>query len=179
MCCWRRRKGPAITATAARRKQRSCVTILGACRVLDDIIRRVEDYGLDVNDLFLKREELVTGELPPAKYVLRCEEGESLELDNLAGVAPGVRELGRAGLAVKRFKGLGEMNSDELWETTMDRSVRTLLRVVVSEDMEDLEQADIDAREADRIFRLLMGDNVEQRRRFIEDNAVNVKNLDV
>lgn len=152
---------------------------LGACRVLDEIISRVEQYGLDVNDLFLKREELVTGELPPAKYVLRQGDGELVELNNLAGVAPGVRELGRGGLAVKRFKGLGEMNADELWGTTMDRGARTLLRVVVSEDMEDLEQADIDAREADRIFRLLMGDNVEQRRRFIEDNAVNVKNLDV
>ena len=61
----------------------------------------------------------------------------------------------------------------------MHAHARTLLRVVLSEDPDDLEQADIDAREADRIFRLLMGENVEQRRRFIEDNAVNVKNLDV
>ena len=71
------------------------------------------------------------------------------------------------------------MNADELWETTMDKANRTLLRVVISEDMHDLEQVDLDAREADRIFRLLMGDNVEERRRFIEENAVNVKNLDV
>ena len=71
------------------------------------------------------------------------------------------------------------MNADELWETTMDRTKRTLLRVVISEDMSDLEQADLDAREADRIFRVLMGENVEDRRRFIEENAVNVKNLDV
>ena len=82
-------------------------------------------------------------------------------------------------MAIKRFKGLGEMNADELWETTMDRGARTLLRVVISEDMQNLEQADLDAREADRIFRLLMGENVEQRRRFIEENAANVKNLDV
>jgi DNA gyrase subunit B len=68
------------------------------------------------------------------------------------------------------------MNSDELWETTMDREKRTLLRVIISDDMNDLEQPDLDA---DRIFRLLMGENVEDRRRFIEDNAVNVKNLDV
>jgi DNA gyrase subunit B len=61
----------------------------------------------------------------------------------------------------------------------MDRAERTLLRVVISDDMENLEQVDLDAREADRIFRLLMGDNVEERRRFIEDNAVNVKNLDI
>ena len=61
----------------------------------------------------------------------------------------------------------------------MDKANRTLLRVVISDDMNDLEQVDLDAREADRIFRLLMGDNVEDRRRFIEENAVNVKNLDV
>ena len=61
----------------------------------------------------------------------------------------------------------------------MDRGKRTLLRVNISDDMTDLEQADLDAREADRIFSLLMGDNVEERRRFIEDNAINVKNLDV
>jgi DNA gyrase subunit B len=152
---------------------------LAECRVLDEVIAKIEAYGLPIDDWFITREELVTGELPPAKYLLRRENGDPVELDNLAQVAPGVRDIGRAGLAIKRFKGLGEMNSDELWSTTMDAENRTLLRVVVSEDMADLEQADLDAREADRIFRLLMGDNVEQRRRFIEENAVNVKNLDV
>ncbi len=152
---------------------------LAECRVLDEIIKRIEELGLPIGDLFLTREEDVTGELPPAKYVLKPVDGDVVELDNLADVATGVREMGRGGLQVKRFKGLGEMNSDELWETTMDPERRTLLRVVVSEDSTDLEQADIDAREADRIFRLLMGENVEQRRRFIEDNATNVKNLDV
>ncbi len=152
---------------------------LAECRVLDTIIGNIESLGLSVNDLFLKREELVTGELPPAKFILRKADGDLKELNNLADLAPGVRDIGRQGLAIKRFKGLGEMNADELWETTMDSQARTLLRVVISEDMEDLEQADLDAREADRIFRLLMGDNVEQRRRFIEENAVNVKNLDI
>ena len=61
----------------------------------------------------------------------------------------------------------------------MDGDHRMLLRLQISEDRLDLEQADLDAREADRIFRLLTGDNVEQRRRFIEENAVNVKNLDI
>ena len=152
---------------------------LSECRVLDGIISKIEAGGLPISDLFLTRQELVTGELPPAKYCLRHGEGQIVELDSLADVAPGVRDVGREGLSIKRFKGLGEMNAEELWDTTMDRAQRTLLRVVVSEDMEDLEQADLDAREADRIFRVLMGDNVEQRRRFIEENAVNVKNLDI
>ncbi|MHC4696668.1 MAG: toprim domain-containing protein, partial [Planctomycetota bacterium] len=152
---------------------------LGECRLLDGIIEKIESSGIPIDDLFLVREELVTGELPPAKFLLQNAGGELIELDNLAEVAPGIRNVGREGLAIKRFKGLGEMNADELWQTTMDPKERTLLRVVVSEDMNDLEQADLDAREADRIFRLLMGDNVEDRRRFIEDNAINVKNLDI
>jgi DNA gyrase subunit B len=152
---------------------------LAECRVIDEIFARIEALGLSIDDLFIKREELVTGELPPAKFLLRREDGELVELDNLWQVAPGIRDLGREGMNVKRFKGLGEMNADELWETTMDADKRRLLRVVISDDMNDLEQADLDAREADRIFRLLMGDNVEDRRRFIEENAINVKNLDV
>ncbi|MCO6437726.1 MAG: DNA gyrase subunit B [Phycisphaerae bacterium] len=152
---------------------------LSECRAIDDILARIEAKGLSIADLFLVREELVTGELPPAKFLVRDSDEKLHEMDNLVEVAPGVRSLGREGMAVKRFKGLGEMNSEELWETTMDPEVRTLLRVVISEDMEDIEQAELDAREADRIFRLLMGDNVEIRRRFIEDNATNVKNLDV
>jgi DNA gyrase subunit B len=152
---------------------------LAECRVLDEVITEIEGFGLPILDLFLQREELVTGELTPAQYVLREEDGNVVELENLAQVAPGIRDLGREGMAIKRFKGLGEMNADELWETTMDPQKRTLLRVVISDDMEDLEQVDLDAREADRIFRVLMGDNVEQRRQFIEDNAINVKNLDV
>ncbi len=152
---------------------------LPECRALDTVLASIESAGLSMDDLFLVREELVTGELPPARFLLRDGGGELTDLENLLAVAPGVRDLGRKGLGIKRFKGLGEMNSDELWETTMDREKRTLLRVIISDDMNDLEQADLDAREADRIFRLLMGDNVEDRRRFIEDNAVNVKNLDV
>jgi len=152
---------------------------LAECRVLDEVLADVESFGLSIDDLFLKREELVTGERSPAKFLLRDKDGKVIELENLAAVAPGVRDVGREGLAIKRFKGLGEMNANELWETTMDRTKRTLLRVVISDDMENLEQVDLDAREADRIFRLLMGDNVEERRRFIEDNAVNVKNLDI
>ena len=152
---------------------------LSECRVLDEVLAKIESFGLSMDDLFLKREELVTGELPPAKFVLKDRDGKLVEIDNLAGVAAGVRDLGREGLQIKRFKGLGEMNADELWETTMDKANRTLLRVVISDDMNDLEQVDLDAREADRIFRLLMGDNVEERRRFIEENAIHVRNLDV
>ena len=152
---------------------------LGECRVLADLVGRVERIGFGVEDYFLQRVEDVTGELPPARFLLRRGDSEVIELSNLAQVAQGVRNLGSAGLSIKRYKGLGEMNAEELWETTMDCSHRVLLRVEVTDDMDDPEQFDLDAREADRIFRVLMGGDVEQRRRFIEENALDVKNLDI
>ena len=82
----------------------------------------------------------------------------------------GVKELGRRGVQIKRFKGLGEMNAKELFETTMNPDKRKLLKVELNET---------NAVEADKMFNILMGDIVEPRRAFIEDNALNVRNLDV
>jgi DNA gyrase subunit B len=79
-------------------------------------------------------------------------------------------EIGRRGVQIKRFKGLGEMNAKELFNTTMDPDKRKLLKVDLNDD---------NAVDADKMFTILMGDVVEPRRQFIEDNALNVRNLDV
>ncbi len=89
---------------------------------------------------------------------------------NVPGILDGIMNIGRRGLEIKRFKGLGEMNAKELFGTTMDPATRKLLRVKLNDE---------NAVEADRIFTILMGDVVEPRRQFIEENALNVRNLDV
>jgi DNA gyrase subunit B len=78
-----------------------------------------------------------------------------------------VRRLGERGMEVTRFKGLGEMNPEELWETTLDPQTRTLLRVQLD-----------DALKADELFRTLMGEKVEPRKEFIQKYALEVKEID-
>ena len=90
------------------------------------------------------------------------------KLDALEEVGEVLNELGKKGLGIQRYKGLGEMNADQLWETTMDPDRRTLLQVKVDDTVD-----------ADKVFSVLMGDLVEPRREFIESNALSVRNLDV
>jgi DNA gyrase subunit B len=136
-------------------------------RDIEKLIAQIARFGVSIEDYFLTREVAVTGEKEPAKYCL-ANEGARLELDNIAAIAPGVRELGGGGMEIKRFKGLGEMNADQLWETTMDPARRVLLRVKAEE-----------AELAERMFSVLMGEDVEKRRQFIEEHALEVKNLDI
>jgi DNA gyrase subunit B len=104
-------------------------------------------------------------EHPP--FIIR-EKGKEIELNSREELLSHIIAVGKKDLNIQRYKGLGEMNPAQLWETTMNPDTRTLLQVKID-----------DAYETDEIFSILMGDAVEPRRKFIEDNALNVKNLDI
>ena len=108
------------------------------------------------------------GEPKPEAKVPRRPEPAEIRVESLDELVDLFINAGKKGVAVNRYKGLGEMNPDTLWHTTMDPAVRTLLQVRAE-----------DHTEADLMFTTLMGDQVEPRRKFIEDNALDVKNLDV
>ena len=102
---------------------------------------------------------------PPFQVKLGKKEDQALSFEDLRRA---VLDVAKEGVQLQRFKGLGEMNPDQLYETTMDASKRTLQRVTID-----------DASAADQIFSMLMGDKVEPRREFIETHARDVTNLDV
>ena len=124
-------------------------------------------FGLDLKDFLLKPSKGVSGEATPTKFELVSGD-DKYEVASLGDICASIRQIGGKGIEIKRFKGLGEMNAEQLWETTMNPKTRTLLSVKLD-----------DAGEADRLFSILMGSDVEKRRNFIRDHALEVQNLDV
>jgi len=139
------------------------VVELHEVRTINAGLKDLQQYGLDVQSLLAVER---TGVENP-RYILKRGDTE-IPLKELRGLLNAVRAAGEKGLQLTRFKGLGEMNAEELRDTTLDPNQRTLVRVTMD-----------DVAAADEMFRVLMGDKVEPRREFIEKYALDVQNLDV
>jgi DNA gyrase subunit B len=128
--------------------------------------------GVSIEDYALVQEESVTGERLPTRFAWITDPGTDRQTEvaspNVPAILEGLHEVGRRGIEVKRFKGLGEMNPEELWDTTMDPDRRAMLQVTWDA-----------ASDADQLFSTLMGEDVESRRTYIEDHALEVRNLDI
>lgn len=132
-------------------------------RTINQGLKDLAEFGFDIQSLI---EQERTGVEEPRYVFLR---GESrVPMEDLREVPPAIREAGQKGLQITRFKGLGEMDAEELRDTTLDKSNRTLMQVTMA-----------DAGAADEMFRVLMGEKVEPRRQYIAKHAADVKNLDV
>jgi DNA gyrase subunit B len=132
-------------------------------RTINTLLGDLRTMGFEIEALIpIER----TGE-EGSRYTLRRGENET-GLEDLRGLPSAIRAAGEKGLQITRFKGLGEMNAEELRDTTLDPSARTLMQVRMD-----------DAGAADDLFRVLMGDQVEPRREFIQKHALDVRNLDV
>ena len=139
------------------------VVDLHEVRSINAGLKELETMGFDIESLLPQDR---TGSDEP-RYTLRRGDN-AIGLQDLRGLLTAVRRAGEKGLSITRFKGLGEMNAEELRDTTLDPKNRTLLRVTMT-----------DAAAADDLFRILMGEKVEPRREFIEKHALDVKNLAV
>jgi DNA gyrase subunit B len=148
-------------------------------RVIEEIMRKLESKGLDADELFEEEAEALTVEgkdddekeekkknLSPMFKAVDSE-GETL-IFSAKELIEFIKARGKRGIGIQRYKGLGEMNPSQLWETTMDPERRTMLQVGMEDEAK-----------ADEVFNVLMGDEVEPRRQFIETHALEVKNLDI
>jgi len=162
-------EGPDVQTTPLPSEEKSRGTLahldeLHEVRTINAALKDMEPLGFTIDDLVPTDRTGSTS----SRFELIKGDDNHRGLEDLRGLLPEVRAAGEKGLQVTRFKGLGEMNAEELRETTLDPANRTLIQVNLT-----------DAGAADEMFRLLMGDKVEPRREFIEKHALDVRNLDV
>ncbi|MFQ5712667.1 MAG: DNA topoisomerase (ATP-hydrolyzing) subunit B [Candidatus Scalinduaceae bacterium] len=138
------------------------VTEFHESKEIENTVKLIENEGLKIEAYF---EEPGNRKLPPINLIYN---GNKMCVSSLCELLTKVREVGKGGLSIQRYKGLGEMNAEELAATTMNSSTRTLLKVKIEDGIK-----------ADKIFSTLSGKDVQQRREYIETHALDVKNLDV
>ncbi len=152
-------------------KALNVVEFYGA-REMEKVIDRMDKLGFEILDeLGHEQEKGAKDKKEKEKkkpYKIVSEDNDPKELSTLKECLDYVREIAKKGLSIQRYKGLGEMNPEQLWETTMNPDTRTLLKITME-----------DAVEANEMFTVLMGDAVEPRREFIEKHALEVRNLDI
>ena len=150
-------------AETAREKEEGAIEVVEyhESKDVEKVVKAIEGYGFRIDDFFNGSDD------KKQKYKLIHTDME-VYADSLGNVLSKIREIGRKGLEIQRYKGLGEMNAEELAETTMNINTRTLLRVKVE-----------DAAKADAIFSTLAGKDVQRRKEFIEKHALEARNLDI
>ncbi|HDQ25843.1 MAG TPA: DNA topoisomerase (ATP-hydrolyzing) subunit B [bacterium] len=158
-------------------KQKKDITVVDLSNIteirsMEHVFKRIQEKGVDAADLFEEELEVLSDKekknLSPIFTAVETETGEERMIFSILELSDYIKERGKKGLNIQRYKGLGEMNPEQLWETTMNQETRTLLQIKLEDTIK-----------ADDIFTVLMGDEVEPRRRFIEEHALEVKNLDV
>ncbi|TRZ48354.1 DNA gyrase subunit B, partial [bacterium] len=140
---------------------------------IEQVVFKIEKLGFEIESYFSAVIVPKAGAAKEAEKKIRAvyritNEEDTKEAFSLKEVLAYIKEVATKGMHIQRYKGLGEMNPQQLWDTTMDPEKRTILQVKLE-----------DAVEADKMFTVLMGDQVEPRRQFIEDYAHQVKNLDI
>ena len=126
---------------------------------LNELLHKLKNYGFEIDNYLISKGNILD---------IIEDDGKTQGFATMREITEYLRLNGRKGIEIQRYKGLGEMNADQLWETTMDPAIRTLVKVTLP-----------DAVAADYMFTMLMGEDVPPRRAFIEQHALSVKNLDI
>jgi DNA gyrase subunit B len=151
-----------------KKKKYSCLDLRSEAGEIRKLVERIERFGLDATVFQVEAADQYKMTNDTAPFEIHADT-QRLYAHSLRAVLNCVKDVGKKGISIQRYKGLGEMNAQQLWETTMNPSTRRLIRVTL----------EMESSLADNLFSTLMGDDVEKRRQFIQRHAPEVRNLDV